>query len=63
MISVEFQYRAGRQHRLNVSVNIQNLLNQPVYTGFSGIIKSPFFLQPTQAPGVRRVTLNTNVSF
>jgi len=51
------------RYRLNVSVNIQNMLNQPVYSGFSGIMTSPFFLQPTQATGVRRITLNTNVSF
>jgi hypothetical protein len=51
------------RYRLNVSVNIQNLLNQPMYTGFSGIMTSPFFLQPTQATGVRRITLSTNVSF
>jgi hypothetical protein len=51
------------RYRLNISVNIQNLLNQPMYTGFSGIMTSPYFLQPTQASGVRRVTLNTNVSF
>ena len=51
------------RYRLNISVNIQNLLNQPMYTGFSGFMTSPFFLQPTQASGVRRVTLNTNVSF
>ena len=51
------------RYRLNVSVNIQNLLNQPMYTGFSGFMTSRFFLQPTQASGVRRVTLNTNVSF
>ena len=51
------------RYRLNVFVNIQNLLNQPAYTGFSGIMTSPFFLQPTTASGVRRVTLNTSVSF
>jgi hypothetical protein len=51
------------RYRLNVSLNIQNLLNQPMYTGFSGIMTSPFFLQPTRADGVRRITLNTNVSF
>jgi hypothetical protein len=34
-----------------------------MYSGFSGIITSPFFLQPTQATGVRRVTFNTSVSF
>ena len=51
------------RYRLNVFVNIQNLLNQAAYTGFSGIMTSPFFLQPTSATGVRRVTLNTSVSF
>jgi hypothetical protein len=51
------------RYRLNVSVSIQNLLNKPVYSGHSGIITSPFFLQPTRADGVRRITFNTNVSF
>lgn len=51
------------RYRLNVSLNIQNLLNQPAYSGFSGIMTSPFFLKPTTASGVRRVSFNTNVSF
>ena len=51
------------RYRLNVSVSVQNLLNQPAYSGFSGIMTSPFFLQPTTAMGVRRVTFNTSVSF
>jgi hypothetical protein len=51
------------RYRLNVSVGIQNLFNQPVYSGFSGFMNSPFFLRPTRADGVRRVTFNTNVSF
>jgi carboxypeptidase family protein len=51
------------RYRLNVSLNIQNLLNQPAYSGFSGVIISPNFLKPTSASGVRRVTFNTNVSF
>ena len=51
------------RYRLNVSVNINNLLNKAVYSGFSGIMTSPFFLKPTSASGVRRVTFNANVSF
>ena len=51
------------RYRLNLSVNINNLWNQPTYSGFSGIITSPFFLQPTQASGLRRITFSTNVSF
>jgi hypothetical protein len=51
------------RYRLNVNVNVNNLFNQPAYGGFSGILTSPFFLQPTQANQLRRVTFNTNVSF
>jgi hypothetical protein len=51
------------RYRLNLAVGIQNLLNKPVYTGYSGVMISPFFLKPTSASGVRRVTFNANVSF
>ncbi len=51
------------RYRLNIGVNVQNLLNHATYTGFSGIMTSPFFLQPTTATGWRRVTFNTTVSF
>jgi hypothetical protein len=51
------------RYRLNIGLSVQNLLNQPAYSGFSGIMTSPFFLQPTSASGVRRVTFNTSVSF
>jgi hypothetical protein len=39
------------RYQLNVSVNIQNLLNRPIYSGFSGNLTSPFFLKPTRADG------------
>jgi hypothetical protein len=55
--------QAVPRYRLNVGVSIQNMLNQPVYSGFSGVMTSPFFLQPTSASGQRRITFNTNVSF
>jgi hypothetical protein len=51
------------RYRLNVMLSIQNILNRPAYSGFSGIMTSPFFLKPTSASGVRRITFNTNVSF
>ncbi len=51
------------RYRLSLSMNVQNLFNQAVYSGFSGVMTSPFFLKPTTASGVRRVTLNTTVSF
>lgn len=51
------------RYRLSLNVGIQNLLNQASYSGFSGIVTSKFFLQPTSVQGVRRVTFNTTVSF
>ena len=51
------------RYRLNISVNINNLFNQPAYAGFSGNMLSEKFLQPTQANGLRRISFNTNVSF
>ena len=51
------------RYRLNLAVNIQNLFNQPYYSGFSGAMNSKLFLQPTRADGVRRIVLNANVSF
>jgi hypothetical protein len=51
------------RYRLNLAVNLQNVFNQPFYSGFSGAMNSEFFLQPTRADGVRRVTFNANISF
>ena len=51
------------RYRLNLSVNIQNLFNRPTYGGYSGVITSPSFLQPTSASGVRRTNINLNLTF
>ena len=51
------------RYRLNLSVNMQNLFNRPTYSGYSGVITSPSFLQPTSASGVRRTTMNVNLTF
>jgi len=51
------------RYRLNLSVNMQNLFNRPTYGGYSSVITSPTFLQPTSASGVRRTTMNINLTF
>ena len=51
------------RYRLNLGVDIQNLFNHAVYSGYSGAMNSQFFLQPTRADGVRRIRFNTNISF
>jgi hypothetical protein len=54
---------AVARYRLNLSVNMQNLFNRPTYSGYSGVLTSPLFLQPTSASGVRRTTMNINLTF
>ena len=51
------------RYRLSVSLNINNLFNQANYTGFSGVMTSKYFLQPTNASGVRRIQVSTSMSF
>jgi hypothetical protein len=51
------------RYRLNLSVSIQNLFNRPVWSGYNGIITSPYFMQPTSATGVRRTTVNMGLTF
>ena len=42
---------------------MQNLFNQPNYNGYSGVMTSRTFLQPTSVSGVRRTTVNLGLSF
>ena len=51
------------RYRLTLSVNIQNLLNRPNYSGFSGVMTSRSFLQPVSIQGVRRINFNVGLSF
>jgi Carboxypeptidase regulatory-like domain len=51
------------RYRLNIGVNLQNLTNHATYSGYSGVMTSPFFLKPTTASGVRRLSFNLGLSF
>jgi outer membrane receptor protein involved in Fe transport len=55
--------QAQARYRLTLSVNIQNLFNRPVYGGYSGVMTSRNFLQPTSATSVRRTTVNLGLTF
>ena len=49
--------------RLGVVVNAQNLTNHTNYTGFQGSLTSPFFHQPTNVSGMRKIDVGLNFSF
>jgi hypothetical protein len=51
------------RYRLNLSVNLQNVFNRPTYSGYGAVMTSPSFLRPTSVSGVRRTTVNMNLTF
>jgi hypothetical protein len=51
------------RYRIGFFVQAQNLTNRANYTGYSGTMTSPFFLQPTAVAGTRRVEAGINFGF
>jgi hypothetical protein len=51
------------RYRLTLSLFVTNLTNHPNYTNYSGLMTSPFFMQPTVVEGVRRFDLMAAISF
>jgi hypothetical protein len=49
--------------RLGIVVNAQNLTNHTNYTGYQGSVMSPFFHQPTNVTGMRKIDVGLNFSF
>ena len=51
------------RYRLSFTMQVENLTNHANFTGYSGVMTSPFFRQPTGLDGVRHVGLQMGVSF
>jgi hypothetical protein len=51
------------RYRLGLQVNVQNLTNHANYTGYSGVMTSPFFRQPSNVMGTRKIDIGLNFSF
>ena len=51
------------KYRLAFTVSAQNLTNHENWVGYSGLMTSPFFLQPTNVEVVRTVNLSVAFSF
>jgi hypothetical protein len=54
---------ASPRYRLSFNVRVANLTNHHNYSGFSGVMTSPFFRKPTSIGEVRRVNIGTSLSF
>jgi hypothetical protein len=54
---------ANTKYRLDLYVNVQNLLNRTNYNAFVGNQLSPFFGQATSAAPARRIEVGASISF
>ena len=57
------QASEASRYRLGFNVSIFNILNRKNYIGYSGVMTSPFFGQPTNVSGVRNVNMGMTFSF
>jgi hypothetical protein len=55
--------QGAARYRINIMVSIQNLTNHANYSGYSGVMTSKFFRQPTSVDGVRQINLSMGFSF
>ena len=51
------------RYRMALNVSINNLTNRANLMGYSGVLTSPFYGQPTSAQGARRIQVSTNLQF
>jgi hypothetical protein len=56
-------FTEAARYRLTIVVNAQNLTNAPNYVGYSGVLTSPFFAQPTAVVNPRRITAGLQFNF
>ena len=53
----------NKRVRIELLVSAQNLLNSVTPIGYSGVMTSPFYLQPTAAMPARRIDIGMRVGF
>jgi Carboxypeptidase regulatory-like domain len=51
------------RYRIDAAMNVTNLLNRTNDVGYVGVMTSPLFGQPTNAAGMRRMTLTVKFGF
>jgi len=62
-ISVMTGGAAPPRYRLGIAANIINLTNHANFTGYTGTMTSPFFLQAQNVQNMRKVDISLNFSF
>lgn len=53
----------GRQKGITFNVSVNNLTNRANYSGFSGVMTSPYFMQATSVSNPRQVDVSLRFNF
>lgn len=51
------------RYRMTINVFVYNLTNRTNFTGYSGVLTSPFYQQPTSSQMARRIHVGMNLQF
>jgi hypothetical protein len=54
---------AAQRYKLSLYASVNNLTNHANLSGFSGVMSSPFFMDPTGVQNPRKVDMGMNISF
>jgi hypothetical protein len=52
-----------RQKGITINANISNMLNRANYSGFSGVMTSPYFMQATSVSNPRQIDISVRFNF
>jgi len=61
--NASYTLNVGPRSRISWTLNATNVTNRSNYTGFSGVMTSPFFRQPTAVQNMRKIDLGMSISF
>jgi len=57
------QFTDTARYRIILRFDFQNLTNHDNFAGYSGVLTSPFFAQPTTVSGPRRIDIGVLFNF
>jgi hypothetical protein len=61
--TVQAVNQPANRYRLQLFMQAQNITNHANYTGYSGTMTSPFFGQPTNVMGTRKIDIGMSLTF
>jgi hypothetical protein len=61
--TVQTVNQPANRYRLQLFLQAQNITNHANYSGYSGTMTSPFFREPTNVQGMRKIDIGMSLTF